>query len=776
MTYVKLEEDEEKAIQGILDSIDSEERLYRPFQLRQYKQSELYWEGLTGLDIFWSEVDQDWRRIVYETGDDGYPLDDPARNVNIYRAHGESIIAALTSSVPYNRYDPEDPDNPDDISTAKAFSTISELIQRHNDIPLKLIKAVYTLFNQGIVFGYNYSHKDREYGTYQTPIMEMVEEEKTYEMCPDCGSDISETLLPVENQVMDIATGLPSGPASQHFCPGCSMDAGMPIPVEQPLVQTYTEPKLVVSNYEDNAKTREIIEIWGPLNVRFPINVLDQKSAGYLILEMELHYALVRSLYPDKRKDINPDGPLDEYEAYARRDVNNPNEHNRNLGTLRRVWFRPWMFEELEDELRDRLTEKFPSGAYCVFWNDVYLESHDEGMDDHWTVTENPLSRMIHASPLGKQLLDIQDLTTMVVNLTAQTIEHGVPQTFADPKHLDFDAYGKQRVRPGDVYPLKSLPSGGGADQVFHTVKTATLSNEVDEFINRLDQYGQFVSGDFPSIFGGQQQGGSKTLGEYESSRAAAMQRLNLIWKMVTSWYAKMEGKTVKSYADSLRSEERDDFSVSKNGASYLKTWVKVDDLKGRVGEVVPESSEQFPTSWPQKVARFFELLQYNNPTIMAMLFTPANASFIKNIIGIDDLNMPGEDQRDKQLEEIFELLKGQPIPGAVVLDEMGNPILDPNTGMPAVGPEQPSIPIEPDVDEPVVHIEVTKAFLVSDYGRAIKLINPAGYANVVAHLRMHGMMMQQQQMQQAEQQAMMGEEGQEDGQSGNSRPASQAI
>jgi enhancing lycopene biosynthesis protein 2 len=60
----------------------------------------------------------------------------------------------------------------------------------------------------------------------------------------------------------------------------------------------------------------------------------------------------------------------------------------------------------------------------------------------------------------------------------------------------------------------------------------------------------------------------------------------------------------------------------------------------------------------------------------------------------------------------------------------------------------QPSIPIEPEVDNSEIHIEVIRAWANSDEGMEAKKFNPNGYANVIAHLQQH-LAVQAQQMEQ---------------------------
>ena len=50
------------------------------------------------------------------------------------------------------------------------------------------------------------------------------------------------------------------------------------------------------------------------------------------------------------------------------------------------------------------------------------------------------------------------------------------------------------------------------------------------------------------------------------------------------------------------------------------------------------------------------------DPTIQAALREPANLGFIKSLIGLSELVVPGEDARNKQLREIQQLLCSAPM------------------------------------------------------------------------------------------------------------------
>jgi hypothetical protein len=178
------------------------------------------------------------------------------------------------------------------------------------------------------------------------------------------------------------------------------------------------------------------------------------------------------------------------------------------------------------------------------------------------------------------------------------------------------------------------------------------------------------------------------------------------------------------------------------------------------------------------------QFLQAANPIIMEALVSPVNLPFIAETVGLGDVDLPGEDDRQKQYEEINALINSQPIvmpapmmggmePGMEQMeppmppgDEMMPPEGEemppsPNgAGGPPMGPgmmppqdiELPSVEIEPDVDNHEVHILICRSWAVSEAGRLAKIENPDGYKNVLLHLKSHqdyqAMMMAQQQQQ----------------------------
>jgi hypothetical protein len=71
---------------------------------------------------------------------------------------------------------------------------------------------------------------------------------------------------------------------------------------------------------------------------------------------------------------------------------------------------------------------------------------------------------------------------------------------------------------------------------------------------------------------------------------------------------------------------------------------------------------ETFPRLKSQQRAVLQQLFTLNEPLIQEALTEPANIGYIKNVLGLTELVVPGEDSRNKQLREIQQLLASAPI------------------------------------------------------------------------------------------------------------------
>lgn len=718
--------EEARTILSVVQEYDKQEQFVRLAQAKKWRKHLHYWNNLQYLA--WDEVAHDWRTAEQILEDDPQSDIDPAlyaKVVNIYKAHGEILIGALTAGVPTVRFFPRDADDHEDNQAARARTKIAELIAKQNRAKLLLMKTLFILYNQGLVACYNENKEDFRFGKITVPKMGQVPVVNRQSYCPSCGQSLGAQQLPPE------ATQAPPQPMP---CPQCNAPV---MPMNEDTPGTVTQQIGV----EDKPKNRETLEIFGPMNVKIPIWARDQFSTPYLILETEEHASLLKEIYPEIADRIQSSDYPDSWDKEVRIPSLYKNDFPRGLCTVQRCWLRPWAFNNFVDpEQAAALKSEYPDGCYVVIINkSLVAEILSDKLDDHWTLSEQPLAEILHAEPIGSAMIPMQDIENELTNLTLETIEFGISEVFADPQTLDFDAYPRQEVRPGQVTPARA-PAGQQLSGGFFEVKPASLSQEVGVFDSRLERKQQFVLGTYPSIFGGGSSADRPVARDQELSKAAALQRLTTTWVIVQEWWQKVIAKATDSFVKNMQQDEK---VVKPNGSSFINVWIRRSELSGDVAELDPEISEQFPVSWGQKRDLFINLIGMKNPMIDEVIAHPENASLIASIVGVPELFIPGDDDRNKQLYEIAQLVQSAP--------QLGPPSpLNPMGGLVS------TVQVTPELDNHAVEAAICRSWLKSEVGLDAKQNNPPGYANVLAHLKEHLYFAGLVQQQQVEQQAAM--------------------
>lgn len=714
-------------LKSVVEEFERDEHTVRERQIRLWKKLEFYWSGITKL--WWDDVAHDWRILDDNDGSSDQAYYD--KTMNVFRALLESIIAALSSTVPAVKCMPDDADNPSDILTARGGTKIAELIYKHNNAPLLWCKALYVYCTQGMIASYNQTVSDDKYGTVKVPEYEDKEMEIENKVCPECGMELSDVDMEMriyrdlsDNELLEDEFD----PGSQTVeCPACGMAV-------EPKMEKSKLTVTRIVGVTNEAKSRQIIEVVGGLFVAVPNWARKQCDVPYLSYTYETHYTNVFKKYPHLRKDapnliseMGSAGANEQYERWGRLSPQYLGEPTRSTPSCRNWWLRPSAFEAIKDEgLRNEAYDNFPDGIKVVWVNDYFAEAKNESLDDHWTLTYNPLSEYIHFDPLGLLVTSTQEITEELISLTLQTIEHGIPQTFADPSVLNFKQYRETEVIPGGIYPAKNK-TGKGLGDGFYQVSTATLSAEVKPFADQIQSYGQFVSGALPSLFGGEQSGSSRTAAQYSMSRNQALQRLQTPWKMINYWWAETFGKVIPAYIKTMQDDER---IVKEEHNSYINILIRKSELDGKLGNVEVESADNLPATWGQIKDTVMQLIELNNPAILEYLGSPENSGIMKDVIGLSQFHVPGESDRIKQYEEIQLLLNSEPIPS-----------IDPATGQEI---ELPSVQPELEVDNHQIEATICRSWLVDEAGRQAKVNNPQGYKNVLLHMKAHIQAMQQ--------------------------------
>lgn len=717
------DEEIQRLLLTVVEHFDAEDRDIRERQIRKCKRLKLYWDSI--FQAWYSEVAHDWR--IFQGGDaDEEATSDQAyydKPVNTFRAYIETVIAALSVTTPAAKCYPYDADSSLDTITAKAGDKISKMIDNHNNSPLLWLRALMTYYTEGTVFGYSYPLEDAKYGTYSVNKYEDVPETQTatVQICPNCGSteevDETQDIFQPENQE----------PAT---CPTC----GTPLQFGEVQKEVIVN-KLVGST--THPKSRTIMEVYGGLYVKIANYAKTAAQTPYLIFSHEEHYATVMERYEhllENRKIVKKlqtagaTGARDEYAQWGRLNTLYMGEYPNYTVTERKAWLRPSAFNVLGDvEDIKKLKKLYPRGCKVCVVNDEFGSVESEALDDYWSISVNPLEDYLTHDPAGIPLVTTQEITNDLLSLVLQTIEHGIGQTFADPGVLNFNAYKDTETVPGGVYEA-TPKTGKSVSDAFYQMKTATLNAEVMQFFDVIQSLGQLVSGALPSLFGGQLDG-SNTASEYSMSQAQARQRVQNTYKLFTHWWKEVKGKAIPIFINNMKTDELD--VQKKPDGSFVNLFIRMSELEGRIGKVELEAADNLPLTWTQVRDTAMKMIEAQNPYFLEMMSAPENIPVVRDMIGLTDFYIPGEDDRSKQYDEIKQLLASEPImqPGQI----------DPLTGEPTgEGQFMPSVEIDPTFDNHQIQFEIVRQWAVSEDGRTAKIENEAGYQNVLLHGQMH--------------------------------------
>lgn len=722
-------EEVQRLLKEVVTHFDKEDNAVRERQIRTWRRLKLFWEGFQ--KAWYSEVAHDWRIWNEETDDSDTDQSYYDKPINIFRAYLESIIAALSITVPPVKCYPDDADNPLDLSTAETGDKIAQLIYRHNDVALLWLHALFIYCTEGMVACYSYPKEDESYGTYENKQYENVDEMHQYAKCPMCGHIMDDQVM--DPEMLAVKENLKqqedkfNPDDSDVFLQDIVQDEGTDLcpACMQMVIPELSQATLTVSRLigiTQDPKTRIMLEAYGGLYVKVPNYARKQCDIPYLLWSYETNVVNAVERFEhlhgkDFKATISKQmGPKDPYEQWGRLSPQYQGEYPLNTVTIRNAWLRPAAFNVLErKEDVDKLKKLYPNGARVVLVNNEFGESENECLDDVWTLTYNPLSDYLHHDPIGLLLVSIQEITNDLISLTVQTIEHGIGQTFADPGVLNFNAYRQMESVPGGIYEA-TPKTGKSIGDAFYEVKTATLSAEVMPFTQNIQSLGQLVSGALPSLFGGAIQG-SETASEYSMSRAQALQRLQNTWKMFTIWWKQIFGKVIPMFIE-VTKHQADDRDVQKDrNGNFINVFIRKAEMEGKIGKVELEANENLPMTWAQQKDTLMQLLQAGNPEILSMLGAPENLAILREHIGLTDFYVPGDDDVRKTYEDIKQLLNSTPIP----------------TGDP-MNPEAPSVEADPVYGNPQIGFEIVRKWVISEAGQDAKINNQDGYRNVLMY------------------------------------------
>lgn len=653
--------------------------------------------------------------------------DDPSvhdHNENIYQMFCLSFIAALMVNLGKVRYQPADADDEEDIEISHKGSTIHAYNERVNDEEaLNQLKLLY-LWTTGSFFRYVRYKITEDAGVSLQPQIKVQRTQVSPDryICPQCGAE-----TPEEN--------IPMFAAAQ--CPDC----GYKLQQSDFFGADFLDLPVKVGDLEV-ANGQTAFDIVSGLNVDANPDV-ELKDTEILDYQVETSVGALRSEWPTMYAQITPSMGSDEASdgdaaRMARQVQTTPGSNSKPLTTegvitYSRCWITPKAFRQLEDEnVANQLLAKFPKGCKLSLCGaNIFLDAVPERMLDHWTWCGTIKGLGMYPFAVGKCVMDVQERLTDVVN-----IEHAYLARLAfgtilyDADVIDGDALASRFLTPGNMTPVVRDDDETGTSKSLKDLMYQPefhVDPKIFDQSQRLTSRAQLLAGIMPQIFGGSDPH-VETKGGQEQALNTALGRLKQFVNQMRGESARAARISVRCSIDNM-DEELKIVEQGEQGEGYQTVRLLKAELGGDFF-TYPETAEGFPSTYEQIQSRIMQLLTAKSlvPAIGQLMSDPDNAATIARYVLPDQMSMPGDEQRAKVKKVINRLAQEKP---GVARDPTGKPI------------PVPSIQPEPGVDDPQVCTALAKKWLLKNFDQ--EQTNRAGYANVLAYLKVSAQMAKEQ-------------------------------
>jgi hypothetical protein len=635
--------------------------------------------------------------------------------VNDIRGYRRKYVAVLGSRSPNLKAVPMRRDNDLHVQRARIADTVLERLdgiwkrdRAHRQIALGLWKS-------GTMFLYTpFVANGERYGVTREPVIEMRQTPvgPATLNCVQCGS----------------ITPVPRDEAPPIACPECGSPFGP---------EDYQDPEMIdipeivdVKEYPNGCAELHVCSIF---TVTTPFWIKDLTEAPWLWYEYEEHKGALLAAYPNLEqligdKDDTPAGTETGAQAQgmiARATTASPTgtyiPPRKNRWTYSRFWLRPSMYWLMKGAPRDLLLQYYPKGLKVTQVQDKIVDIEHERLDHVWAMIKPETSETIYADPTCKDFMSGQDLINDFHNMTAQTYQQAVPQTLLPTDIIDFQTLKKRRGIPGEYIPIK--PGISNIKERIQQMPTAKPEPMMNQWVTELREHLAENIGITRTLFGGALPG-DRTAHEAEIMKNQAMMQLSEPWQNMRDGWADAARNAIIQMA--LHSGGR---IPSADGSDSEVEEIELEDLLN--GGWYIRTEESMPMSWSERRSWIGKFLENQPPEMIAQvvgLGSPDNIPSIQETWGLTNWKIPMSDARDKVLDTIRMLLRGEPIKevapdGTIQL--------------------MPSIPIDEFEDDHQFSANEIKQWAQTKDGREAKQTNPLGYANVIAWGKAHQMLAQ---------------------------------
>lgn len=647
---------------------------------------------------------------------------------NIIQWFERVLVSTLSASVPATRFQPSNAQSDLGNRVAQQASRANAYIERLNDEKALTEQKVSYLSLAGSYFVYTRPMRDSRLSGNQTETL-TTEEMQDTEVKPDrylcrgCGAE-----TPVQNML----------PESQFKCENCQQPLG-----EGDFYPSVKVPMPVVTASQELPAMQPRKSLYHGLHVD-AMPSADSENGDPLMrtplldLSLESDIGALRAMYPNLWKqlengsDSSGTGEV-EQDRTARLQSTSQVESskwNKSTGlmtrgqmpTYSRTWLQPEAFNILSDQKEaQRLQQLFPDGCCLASWNGNYIDVRAAKLSEEWTWGGTRRGFGLYPPAILQPAMDFQDRINDAGNTESQYYDRmAVPGVAYDSTAINGKAFAGKYWKPGTFFPIRVKKGDNRTLSNVLWQPTYHMDKGIESYQQRMVLMVQLIIGITPQMYGGSQHNIDTAAGQEQALKVASG-ILWLYWSAIRSECARTAKNAIRCLATNATQEVFDVIKGDDN--TFENQPIDLEALQNEI-DAYPEEEQGFPESREQMADRFEKLIlgAVKNPLIMEMLEPMKNRRMAVRTLLPQDMEIPGEDNRIKVLQDISQLMQGAAMQQ-----------VDPATQLPVM---VPSVMPDKDVDDLQVTQDTVKEYVTKNY-RELKEQKPQQFANIIAYLKM---------------------------------------
>ena len=665
----------------------------------------------------------------------------PQHRFNFYRGDGSKLTGAL-SIAPNCRAEVDDSDDQEAVARKRVWDKLVRALYRHWGMEYVMPEVVQALYERGNVFIHTpYVVNRNKYGVHQSPRMIQQQREiaPAHYQCAVC-------LAPTPKADAEL-----SGVCSQCFAQ-LSAEDFRPAEYTDVMIQDPNQPW--ISKPAGSAE----FNIYDCRTTFTSYQIEKWDQATWLCNEQYVYRGSLISAYPWMAQSeevirIFEAGGSDEIGDFITGRVSTSSKNYtsspKNMQDKKTFWkwtrwyMTPEMLWQIEDRrVREVLLGRFTNGCKVELVNGLIANIDDCQLHKEWVGIKPFAGGGFYTKPLGEEHAKAAPIINDMLGITISTAQKGSPITIYDPDLLDMNELRKQPVMVSEFIP--SMPPNGKSlrDMIFQT-QPATLNPAVPQTMEMMITNVRDTANMSPHMWGAGPV--EQTLGATSLKRDQAMQPHNVTYGCIRWGLARAYDNGVWQLVTNAQQDGTVYFSPRPGEVETYKHKLIPELIKGGVYTWV---SDRIPLTWAQKESKLWQTAELPPQISSALLGLdkPYNVNAIQDAIGFTDLKANYYEAYNKVMRTVSRLLKAQPI--------MGQPQVDPATGMLMPPQPMPSEPIDEFEDDHMFCAMMVKEWAQTE--KADEYRGTPGYMNVILWAKQHMEIANMLAMQQQQQQAMV--------------------